>query len=113
MALEAYSTQGVQSISEDYSAYAGRSANLLLSPFVSYVSDPTLDSHAAEYGRKIRQALLDASEKPLKAYLNYAHGDESQEAIYGYAPWRLEKLRMLKRQYDPEGKFNYYNPIQV
>ena len=44
-------------------------------------------------------------------YINYAAGDEPLESIYGYEPWRLEKLRSLKAQYDPDNKFRYYNPI--
>lgn len=31
--------------------------------------------------------------------------------MYGYEPWRLEKLRSLKARYDPDGRFSYYNPI--
>ena len=33
------------------------------------------------------------------------------ETIYGYEPWRLEKLRSLKKKYDPNGQFDYFNPI--
>ena len=32
--------------------------------------------------------------------------------LYGYEPWRLEKLRGLKKVYDPKGKFNFYNPVK-
>lgn len=46
-------------------------------------------------------------------YVNYAFGDESVESIYGYSPRRLERLRALKAQYDPRGRFNYYNPINA
>ena len=49
--------------------------------------------------------------RPLSAYINYAHGDEPLEAIYGYEPWRLERLRSLKKQYDPDFRFKFYNPI--
>ena len=33
------------------------------------------------------------------------------EAVYGREQWRLEKLRKLKKKYDPQGKFNYFSPI--
>ena len=49
----------------------------------------------------------------LNAYVNYAFGDETQEEVYGYEPWRLQRLQDLKRKYDPMGKFNYYEPIAV
>ncbi|KAJ5689703.1 FAD-binding domain-containing protein [Penicillium macrosclerotiorum] len=44
-------------------------------------------------------------------YVNYAAGDESVESMYGYEPWRLQRLRGLKDHYDPENRFSYYNPI--
>ena len=44
-------------------------------------------------------------------YLNYAFGDESLESMYVHEPWRLEKLRALKAQYDPHNRLAYYNPI--
>ncbi|KAH6651426.1 hypothetical protein BKA67DRAFT_679642 [Truncatella angustata] len=50
------------------------------------------------------------SRKPT-TYVNYAAGHEPIESMYGYEPWRLERLRALKAQYDPLNKFAYYNPI--
>ena len=41
-------------------------------------------------------------------------GDEpSEEWWYGWEPWRLELLRLLKLKYDPDYRFEYYNPITV
>ena len=51
--------------------------------------------------------------RQLNAYVNYAFGDETQEEVYGYEPWRLERLRALKKKYDPLGGFNFYEPIEV
>jgi hypothetical protein len=48
----------------------------------------------------------------LQQYVNYGHGSKDPpEALYGYEPWRLEKLRRLKREFDPEGWFNGYQPL--
>ncbi|KAF2963038.1 hypothetical protein GQX73_g10548 [Xylaria multiplex] len=44
-------------------------------------------------------------------YVNFAAGDESLEMIYGYEPWRLQRLRSLKAKYDPNNRFRWYNPI--
>jgi hypothetical protein len=44
-------------------------------------------------------------------YVNYATGDEPLQAKYGYEQWRLERLRTLKAQWDPEGRFSHYHPI--
>jgi hypothetical protein len=31
---------------------------------------------------------------------------------YRYEPWRLEKLRGLKRKYDPENRFRFFAPLE-
>lgn len=48
----------------------------------------------------------------MHSYVNYAHGDESLQEMYGFESWRLEKLRALKTLWDPEGKFGFYAPIR-
>jgi len=77
-----------------------------------YAKNPALDALVPIYGRQAR-ALLDDGEpqRPLNAYVNYAYGDETLEQMYGYEPWRLKKLRALKKKYDPENKFRFYNPV--
>lgn len=51
----------------------------------------------------------------LRQYVNYGSTtstvQDTPEAMYGYEPWRLERLRALKRQYDPDGAFNWYQPF--
>lgn len=72
-----------------------------------------LEDFAFQWARETED-LWNAGEgewrKPT-TYVNYAAGHESLESMYGYEPWRLEKLRALKAQYDPLNKFAYYNPI--
>jgi hypothetical protein len=64
--------------------------------------------------REVRRVLVEGSEEGrLNAYVNYASGDESMPELYGHEPWRLEKLRRLKAKYDPQGRFNFYAPIQA
>lgn len=56
--------------------------------------------------------MLDGSgHTELHAYVNYAYGTERLEEIYGYEPWRLEKLRALKAEFDGNEIFSYYHPI--
>ncbi|KAI1487747.1 hypothetical protein F5X96DRAFT_672344 [Biscogniauxia mediterranea] len=38
-------------------------------------------------------------------------GDKSIKCVYGYEPWRLEKLRALKAQYDPYAPFFSVNLV--
>jgi hypothetical protein len=50
----------------------------------------------------------------LHQYVNYGNTTSKHdpiEALYGYEPWRLRKLRALKMKYDPEGFFNWYQPF--
>ncbi|KAH3911939.1 hypothetical protein HBH56_130680 [Parastagonospora nodorum] len=51
----------------------------------------------------------------LQQYVNYGNTtsslQDSLEALYGYEPWRLEKLRLLKQKYDPDNMFRWYQPI--
>jgi hypothetical protein len=110
--LEAYSTSGVEAISADKTAYPDRFNQILVSPFMYYPrGNASLDNIAADFGGRMRSALRDGSGQPLHAYVNYAHGDESLAALYGYEDWRLSRLKGLKAKYDPCGKFGYYAPI--
>jgi len=126
---EAYATQAVKAVAAESTAVADRGDNMLVSVIrpafeleytdiwvsgimIIYQPDPTLDDIAAKFGNELRQIMLKGSgEKELHAYINYAHGDEKLEEIYGHEAWRLEKLRRLKREYDPEMRFRFYAPI--
>jgi hypothetical protein len=109
--LEAYATNRVGDIPSNNTAYPDRDGQLLLAPLLNYEKNASMDATAWEISSKIRDALLDGTGKKLEAYVNYARGDESVEEVYGFEPWRLEKLRRLKREYDPYGKFNFFAPI--
>lgn len=110
--LEAWSTKGVEAVSDDETAYPDRFNQILTSPAMYFaLGNATLDNLAADFGKRMRRALFDGSGQPLHAYVNYAHGDESLQALYGYEDWRMWRLRRLKAKYDPFGKFGYYAPI--
>lgn len=53
----------------------------------------------------------------LHQYVNYGNttttGQDPPEALYSYEPWRLAKLRALKKQYDPNNVFRWYQPLVV
>lgn len=64
------------------------------------------------FGTSFRQALHEADGgAEMHTYVNYAHGDETLEELYGYEDWRLIWLKALKDKYDPLGKFDFYAPI--
>ena len=104
--------QGVQDVPGESTAFPERYNNLLMAPFIVHEPDgPSADAEATQYGSRMRDAIVEANGSPLNAYVNYAYGDESPKALYGYEEWRLEKLRMLKRAWDPKGAYDFYNPI--
>lgn len=75
-------------------------------------TDYSLSDEIITVSKQIREILVETTEsKKLEAYVNYAWGDESLQALYGYEPWRLEKLLQLKKKYDPRGQFSFYAPI--
>lgn len=77
-----------------------------------YAKNAALDALVPVYGHQARALLKDGEpQRPLNTYVNYAYGDETLEQIYGYEPWRLKKLRALKKKYDPMNRFRFYNPI--
>ncbi|TGO68135.1 hypothetical protein BOTNAR_0029g00030 [Botryotinia narcissicola] len=112
--LEGYSTHAVKAIDAASTAFPHRDDNILVTSYVMYAPDSNIDPIAKELGEKVRKYLLDGSEDPehLRAYVNYANGDESLQAIYGWETWRLEKLKKLKAQWDPKNTMRYYVPIE-
>lgn len=111
--LEGYSTIGVKAVDPDTTAFPHRNANLLVSPLVVYApSAETSEDVGRDLGDRLRQILFESSGlEHMYSYVNYAYGNEGPEAWYGYEPWRLEKLRALKAEYDPEGRFSFYAPF--
>lgn len=117
--FEAYSLHGVRKVDLFTTAFAHREDALLMAPVVIWDAS-TLKSGQAEkaertalkFGKEMREALVKGDGGDLRAYVNYAHGDESLEAMYGCEEWRLEELRRLKREWDPRGRFGWYAPIE-
>ncbi|CAG8973974.1 hypothetical protein HYALB_00010094 [Hymenoscyphus albidus] len=112
--LKGYSTQAVKAIDPDSTAFPHRDDNILVTSYIQYKPNSTIDPLAQEFGEKIRKYLLVGSEDPeyLRAYVNYADGTESLHEFYGWEAWRIEKLKKLKAQWDPQNKMRYYVPIE-
>ena len=118
MVLEAYSLHAVQNVPAASTAFPDRENGVLMASILVWDSAGLNASRAVEiedramgYGREIRDAVVRGSGGPLSAYVNYAHGDESLEAMYGYESWRVRRLRALKEEWDPENRFGWYAPI--
>lgn len=111
MFSEGWPTNRVKEIEPNSTAYPDRAGEFLISPVLTYSPNKSLDAIADDFNGRIRDALLGGDRSKLVAYVNYARGDESLEEMYGYEPWRLERLRRLKKEYDPLGRFNFFAPI--
>ncbi|KAI0003489.1 FAD binding domain-containing protein [Xylariaceae sp. FL0662B] len=88
-------------------------ANILAILQTTYTDDSVAPA-ADAWARGWRDQLIKPQHSGYNiesVYMNYAHGDEKLEALYGYEPWRLERLRSLKKRYDPHGLFSHYNPV--
>ncbi|KAL8907959.1 MAG: hypothetical protein Q9207_001105 [Kuettlingeria erythrocarpa] len=111
--FENYAQEGLRAVDPASTAYPHRGDNILVSMAPVYPPSKALDVIAADFANQLRAVWRagDAPGREMTAYLNYANGDESIEAIYGYESWRLERLRGLKRKYDPQNRFRFYNPI--
>ncbi|KAF4342186.1 6-hydroxy-D-nicotine oxidase [Fusarium beomiforme] len=111
--LEGYSTHGVKKVDAKSSAFPHRDDEILVTPYILYKPNATLNGLAQEHGEKLRRHLLEASGDPehLRAYVNYAHGTESLEDMYGHEAWRIEKLKSLKKKWDPKNRMRFYAPI--
>lgn len=61
-------------------------------------------------GKELRADLNAASGyDDLAVYVNYAHGDETPEQIYGAR--KLQRLSQLKAKYDPRNTFRFGNAL--
>ncbi|KAL9637249.1 MAG: hypothetical protein Q9204_001953 [Flavoplaca sp. TL-2023a] len=108
--FESYARQDAKAVDPDSTAYANRDDDILL----SLASLSAFRAIGREYGSKA-WAIWHAGDTPgrnVTAYLNHANGDETLETADSYESWCLERLRALKKQYDPENRFCFYKPIQ-
>lgn len=109
---EGYSVEAVRKVDPAASAYAQRDDYLLMLFDAGIADDSPLRGFVETWAAQTRD-LWNAGQpgRLPTTYMPYAAGDESLESMYGYEPWRLERLRILKAKYDPYNRFGYYNPI--
>ncbi|KAI1769305.1 hypothetical protein GGR53DRAFT_527570 [Hypoxylon sp. FL1150] len=111
--LEGYSTQGVEAVDARSTAFPHRDDKILVTSYLQYKPIATIDLLTQAHGEKLQSYLLEGSDDPahLRTYVNYAHGDESPQEVCGWEEWRLEKLKKLKEEWDPENRMRYYVPF--
>ncbi|KAK5989605.1 FAD-linked oxidoreductase chyH [Cladobotryum mycophilum] len=112
--FEGYPMGGVRTTHGKSSAFAFRDENILAAPLITYAhTGSEVKQKAATLGNQLRQILHKATgRKTLRAYVNYSYGDETTQELYGDGQNHQDRLRALKRKYDPHGRFSFYAPIE-
>ncbi|KAI1302456.1 FAD binding domain-containing protein [Xylaria venustula] len=111
--FESFSQQRVREIPDDATAFPWRNGAqhflMIEAAYKSQVDEDLID----EWLSTQQDRFIETSGYGrLQQYVNYGHGSKDlPEALYGYEPWRLTKLRKLKKELDPEGWFNGYQPV--
>lgn len=128
---ESFAVQGVQAVPDADTAFPHRAAQYFVyvpppphrhswlvlirrvcRMMLAKYPDETLDAVVDEWLRHATGILHATGGFATPAvYVNHAQGDEGLAAVYGDEEWRLQKLKALKRRYDPKGVFNAYHPI--
>ena len=106
---EGYATEAVEKVPDAASAYPHRHEYHILYFLANVPEGSPLLEPAIKWANSIRD-LWNQGRRPAH-YINYSNGDESLESIYGYEPWRLQRLRGLKSKYDPTNRFRYHVPF--
>ncbi|KAI5859280.1 FAD binding domain-containing protein [Durotheca rogersii] len=105
---ECYATSKALEIGSSESSYPFRDVKCH-AVAIPWYEDASLDGEANAFGQKVRDYLAPtAGTSGLQAYINFAHGDEPLEAIYGSS---LPRLQRLKKKYDPKKRFNQWFPL--
>ncbi|WQF81920.1 Putative berberine/berberine, FAD-binding domain, PCMH-type, FAD-binding, type PCMH, subdomain 1 [Colletotrichum destructivum] len=108
--------QKVRELSDEATAFPWRWGSnhflMLMATPLDVKHQPAFEAHLDRWKREF---IATSGYGRLQQYVNYGNTTSSMrdppEALYGYEPWRLEKLRALKRQYDPENVFRWYQPL--
>ncbi|KAL3484002.1 hypothetical protein BJX62DRAFT_230567 [Aspergillus germanicus] len=98
-----YKHDAVAQVDAASSAFPWRDRHLLNNVAIKYTLDPSLDDFALTWARRTKE-LWDEGQPGVPG-ANYS--------VYGYEPWRMQRLKALKLKHDPLGRFSYYNPIPI
>ncbi|KAH7025021.1 uncharacterized protein B0I36DRAFT_387406 [Microdochium trichocladiopsis] len=112
--LESFGRKGVRDIDVASAAVPAeeRQRHILHAPVLWW--DGADEGDVAEvraWGVKFQEAVRPRDAEKPHSYVNYAMGDESVPEVYGEDPARLQRLRALKREFDPMNRFGFYSPI--
>ncbi|KAL3477602.1 FAD-binding domain-containing protein [Aspergillus californicus] len=114
IAFETWPNTAAVAVDDDTTAYPWRETSTYI--MIQFTWDPTsadaasIETISNDLGVELRADLVStAGWDDLTVYVNYAHGDETLEQMYGAN--KLPRLAKLKKKYDPNGLFNFSNPL--
>ncbi|KLO99253.1 Uncharacterized protein Y057_14507 [Fusarium fujikuroi] len=108
---EFFPNQAMAAIPLDETAFPRRDTtayiNLILT---SSIHSSDIDNALARFGEEIRRDVAATSGYPeITTFVNYAHGDETLDQIYGKN--KLARLAALKKIWDPKEVFSFNNGL--
>jgi len=107
--IEAFPNQAAKRVPDERTAYPHRDVTTHLLFNYGY-DDPALEDTVNAFAQKARNNFAATSGfGRLQCYVSYGHGDEGPEPLY--AKRKLGQLRSLKNKWDPNGLFNFNEPL--
>ncbi|KAH6647948.1 hypothetical protein BKA67DRAFT_578957 [Truncatella angustata] len=107
--LEAYSLTKARSVDSQSAAFPFRNVNFNAF-IIPWYNDTSLDDKAELLGTASRDLWRSTDGLSRNStYINFAHGDEPLEVVYGDS---LSRLRSIKRRFDPYNRFSQWFDIQ-
>ncbi|KAL0941170.1 6-hydroxy-d-nicotine oxidase [Colletotrichum truncatum] len=108
--------QKVRELQDDATAFPWRwGSNHFLMLMATPIKMENREPFEAHLDRWKKEFIAASGYGRLQQYVNYGNTTstlrDQPEALYGYEPWRLEKLRSLKKVYDPNNVFRWYQPF--
>lgn len=111
LVISRFPTQGVRAVPDEETAFPYRDINTHLYWQDIFEYDASLEPVVYDFLVESRDHFTKTSGfDNLTLYNNYAQGDEGPEVLYAH---KLPKLVELKRKWDPNEVFSFYNPIPV
>ncbi|KAJ8132697.1 hypothetical protein O1611_g930 [Lasiodiplodia mahajangana] len=108
--VEAFPNQATTAVPDSATAYPWRDSVTYLLLQFTWGTGSASEAQANAFGQELRRELVATSGfNDVVAYVNYAHGDEKIEQIYGKN--KLPRLASLKAKYDPQNVFAFNNAL--
>jgi hypothetical protein len=109
--VEDWPTKKMEELPDEETAFPHRDimCNMII---MCITEDPNLGEMLHKWGADVRDRFQKTNGfGETKVYVSYGHGDEGQAAMYGER--KLNRLRALKRRWDPQQMFSWNNAITL